>query len=306
MLFSKISPLLLIAFMSTLTRCGDSAATVKDKTGSSAHVLKETIASGPDTLMTRLAGIKRVNELDILCQHWETGESEGATSRTLLRDENGRPTIPGLDIFTDSTYLANPRGQVSIGTWRVKQSGKERTLVLTGTDKKETVWYIQELNSLNLRLVRAGEDGKPLYLNLSSDGMVHQNHLNDPFHPVNNQWRIRPAQPETDSAIAARAKACVKFFALFYRDNIKRQKDKINFEGLPDILEWYSRGIGMPDWEDIKNSWLHCFYDDAQAEKGYQVLRKLIINYEFTWPKGAPDWRMETHSVLEQMYHKMK
>lgn len=292
--------------MATLTRCGDGAATEKGNSQKGPYILKETIAAGKDTLMTRFAGIKKVNELGVLCQHWELGDVEGATSSVLLRDENGDETIPGLDIFPDSTYLANPRGHVSIGTWRVKQAGKDLTLILTDADKKETSWRINELNSLTLRLVKTGESGETLYLNLSSDGMVHQNPLNDPFHPTNNLWRIKPSQPESDTVIAARAKGCIKFFALFYRDNIKRQKEKINFEGLPEILDWYSRGIGMPDWEDIRDSWLNCFYDSAQAEKGYQVLRKLIINYEFNWPKRTPDWRMETHSVLEQMYHKMK
>ncbi|WP_315821799.1 hypothetical protein [Paraflavitalea speifideaquila] len=255
--------------------------------------------------MTRLAGIKRVNELDILCQHWEVGSTEGATSAELLENARGGHVVPGLDIFTDSSYVASPRGDFAAGHWRIKQEGKERVLVLT-TDKQERAWHINELNSGSLRLTANNETGTTLYLNLSSDGMIHRNRLNDPFHPLNNQWRLTPEQPETDSAIANRAKQCVKFYALFYRDNILRQKTKINFAGLPDIFEWYSGGIGMPDWEDIHGSWLRCFYDSTQARKGYDVLRKVIVDYEFDWPKGLPDWRMRTENVLEQMYHKMK
>lgn len=301
----KITLIALLAMTLVIIRCGDAAGGKGNKPKTSeAYIIKETVATG-DSGMTRLAGIKRVNELDILCQHWEVGGTEGANSPELLYDEAQQLITPGLDIFTDSSYVANPRGHLTIGTWRIKQAGKELSLVLTGADKKEKTWHIHELNSRSLRLVTTDDAGKTLYLNLSSDGLIHKNRLNDPFHPVNNQWRIKPVQPESDSALMARVKQCVKFYALFYRDNIKRQKDKINFAGLPLIFQWYSRGIGLPDWDDISDSWLNCFYDKEQARKGYDILRKLIVNYEFTWPKGAPDWRMETENVLEQMYHKL-
>lgn len=295
----------LMAIVLFMSRCGNAAVDVDDRPNANEpYIVKETVATG-DSGITKLSGIKRVNELDILCQHWEVGKTEGANSPELLQDEEDNKLHPGLDIFTDSSFVANPRGAISMGTWRIQQEGKDLRLVLTGTDQKQTVWHINELSSRSLRLVATDESGRSLYLNLSSDGMIHKNNLNDPFHPVNNQWRIKPAQPESDSAIAARAKGCVKFYALFYRDNIKRQKDRINFAGLPLIFQWYRRGIGLPDWDEINDSWVNCFYDKDQARKGYDVLRQLIVNYEFEWHKGLPDWRMETESVLEQMYNKM-
>lgn len=301
----KTSFACLLAVVLVITGCGDSATGGDDRPNANEpYILKETVATG-DTGVSRLSGIKRVNELDILCQHWEVGSAEGATSAELLQDEDDNRIVPGLDLFADSSFVANPRGHFTTGTWQIRREGKELNLVLTTADKKLKEWHINELNSRSLRLVTTDEAGGSLYLNLSSDGMIHKNRQNDPFHPANNQWRLKPVKPESDSAIAIRAKQHVKFYVLFYRDNILRQKDKINFGGLPTIFEWYSRGIGMPDWEDVRDSWVDCFYDKEQARKGYDVLRKLIVNYEFTWPKGAPDWRMETESVLEQMYHKM-
>lgn len=297
--------LLLLAGIVTFSHCGDGKKTAQ-KAAQDPYILKETIAQGSDTGMTRLAGIKQVNEWGSLCQHWEVAKNEGATSRELLRDANGDEFTPGIDLFTDSTYLLNPRGPMTTGTWRVMKAGDNRMLILTDRTGYRLYWKISELSSQALRLSSTKESGNTFYFNLAADGQVHQNKLNDPFHPANNQWRIPPTAPESDSAIAARTKGIVKFYALFYRDNILRKKDKINFAGLPDIFDWYSRGIGMPDWEDIRNSYVDCFYNKEQAEKGYQVLRRLIIDHEFKWPKGAPDWRMETHSVLEQMYHKMK
>lgn len=297
----------LLTMLLLITACGDTAAIADndDKPNANApYILKETVATG-DTGMARFSGIKKLNEPDILCQHWEMPGNEGATSNELLKDEDGDRFVPGLDLFSDSSFCMNPRGNMVTGTWRINRKGKELELVLTMADKAAMTWQVYEYSSRSLRLTTMNDAGKQLYLNLSADGLVHRNMLNDPFHPANNQWRIQPKRSESDSAIAQRAKQCVKFYTLFYRDNILRQKKTINFAGLPNIFDWYRRGIGMPDWEDIRASWLNCFYDSADARKGYGVLRKVIVDYEFNWPKGAPDWRMETESVLEQMYHKM-
>ena len=297
----------LLTILLLTTACGDSAAVKdnEDKPNANApYILKETVATG-DTGMARFSGIKKRNELDILCQHWEMPGNEGATSDELLRDKNGDRFTPGLDLFTDSTFAMNPRGDIIMGTWRVNKVGQELELKLIAAAGEVYTWKIYEYNSHSLRLTAVNEAGEQLYLNLAADGLVHRNIQNDPFHPANNQWRIQPKKPESDSVIAKKAKQCVKFYTLFYRDNILRQKKTINYAGLPDIFDWYRRGLGMPDWEDIRPSWLGCFYDSADARKGYGVLRKVIVDYEFNWPKGAPDWRMETESVLEQMYHKM-
>ena len=79
----------------------------------------------------------------------------------------------------------------------------------------------------------------------------------------------------------------------------------INFAGLPEIFIWYNGGIGLSPKAEIDATWIDCFYNRHEAEKGYDILHKLMVNYEFDWPKGAPAWTYRTHSVLEQMYHKL-
>jgi hypothetical protein len=106
-------------------------------------------------------------------------------------------------------------------------------------------------------------------------------------------------------AIRARVLGRIKFYALYFRDNIKREMSGISFLGLPIIFEWYSRGIGLPEKEALHDSRAWCFYNRRQAEKGYELLRRLIVDYEFDWPEGAMVWVYETRSVPEQLYHKM-
>jgi hypothetical protein len=268
-------------------------------------VFKETIATGRDTGMKRLSGFRTIDIRDQISQHWELEKAEHASSIELTLDEDNIRIFPELNLFKDGQVLENPRSHFRTGTWQVKVVDDQPLLMLHFPGHEEKQYLIQQIESHNLYLVARGAKNNSLYLRLTSDALVHQNMLNDPLHPSNNQWRIAPAQSETDSAIKARVLQCIKFYALYFRDNIKRKKQEINFMGFPKIFQWYRRGIGLPDKEDIHSSWIKCFYNKEQAIKGYNVLRTLIVNYEFDWPKAAPNWLYETHSVLEQMYHKL-
>ena len=135
--------------------------------------------------------------------------------------------------------------------------------------------------------------------------MAHQDMKNDPYYPANNLWRIKPGRKETETEIRQRVKDCIRFYALYYRDHIKRKKKVIEFLGLPEIFRWYNGGIGLPMKGDISDTWVECFYNRSQAEKGYDILKNLIEVYEFDWPTGTPGWHYRTHSVLEQMHEKL-
>lgn len=255
----------------------------------------ETIVTGRDTGMKSLSRFHKSNIADVLCQYWRSEEFGDYLPKDL----------PGeLRLFKDSTLLEKPRGKMRTGRWRVVMIGENPVLELYYQGAEKYQYRIGQIEWNRLKLVDIKRK-EQLPIKLISNGVVHQNMYNDPFHPANNQWRIAPPKAENDSAIHARVKQCVRFYALYFRDNIKRQEKVINFAGLPAIFEWYNRGIGLPNRKAIDDSWVNCFYNREQALKGYDILRKLIVDYEFTWPDNAPTWVHETRSVLEQMYHKL-
>lgn len=263
------------------------------------RVLKETLATG-DTGFINLTRFRKTDIRENLCQHWELGKMEGASSSELVMDENFDRVRPQYNFYKDGSVLENPRKDIHIGKWQLRGGD---SLLLYFTDSTQKWYIITTIDSRNLRLITKNKSGKALFLNLSGNGMIHGNMYNDPFHPVNNQWRIRPDQPEADSAIRKRVTNCLKFFALYYRDNLLRNYSSIDFEGFPKIFSWYRGGIGLPDRDKIDSTWTNCFYDKADAMKGYKFLRMLIVDYEYDWPEKQ-QWYLQTHSVLEQMYHR--
>ena len=299
-------PYRIYCFVALLMFCGcySPGNQSSSKRSKDPFIFKETIVTGKDTAMNSAAGFQKINISDILCQHWELAGMSDISSIELVMDEKNLRIYPELALFKDSGVVQNPRSHFRTGKWRLRKSDEGPVLMLSFNGKKQEEYLIQHIGAHRLSLACKGKKDS-LYISLTSDALNHQNMYNDPFHPVNNQWRIKPAHAENDSAIKQRVKQCIRFYALYYRDNIKRNKDNISFLGLPHIFEWYHRGIGLPDRDKIDDSWFSCFYNKEQAMKGYDILRDLIVQYEFVWPDNAPVWVYETHSVLEQMYHKL-
>jgi hypothetical protein len=278
----------------------------KKKQAKSDFVFRETLVKGFDTAMQRAGSGERVQLADVLCQHWELENMEGIESIDQVMDENNKRVFRELIFFTDSQVVENPRSHLRMGKWKAGIRDKKIVVTLNFPGKITKELIVQSIGPKKLLLLEQGKSDEFYSLELRSDGLRHQNSLNDPFHPSNNQWRIRPKKKENDRQLYERVKQCVKFYALYYRDNIKRNKDEISFLGLPTIFKWYRGGIGLPDRDKVDESWTECFYNKEQAMQGYQLLRDLIVDYEFNWDEKAPNWVYQTHSVLEQMYGKMK
>ena len=269
----------------------------------SSFAYKETIVTGKDTGMVKLGGFKRINISDILCQRWELKNGIDISAELIPDAEMRGSLAREMVFFKDSSVILNPMDNPQVARWHISSEKNMRQLTITFPNNTKSQYTVEDLSSASLKL--GMREIHHYLLNYTGSAQGHQNYYNDPFHPKNNQWRIKPMKKETDTAIHTRIKNCILFFALYFRDHIKRDAQTINFNGLPAIFKWYSGGLGLPDKNELDRSWTECFYNNEQATKGYSILRKLIVDYEFAWPAGAPNWLYETHSVLEQMYHKV-
>ena len=267
------------------------------------YVYKETIVKGKDTGMVVLGSFRRSNIADVLCQRWQLENRRDITAANIPDIDLRKSIIRDMALFKDSSVVVNPAGKLKFGRWRVNAQGDLKMLTISFPDNSQRTYEILELLSNRFTLALPGAD--EFSLEYSAPAVLHANMRNDPFHPENNQWRMKPLEKESDSAIYARIKNCLLFFALYFRDHIKRQAETISFEEFPEIFSWYNKGIGLPDKKNLSESWIECFYNEEQALKGYSILRRLIVDYEYDWPSRAPGWTYETHSVLEQMYHKL-
>ncbi|HKP32703.1 MAG TPA: hypothetical protein VJT83_08245 [Chitinophagaceae bacterium] len=224
-------------------------------------VFKETLATG-DTSIISYGQRRPLNIVYELSQQWEVKESENAQ---------------GIMLFKDSSVLFNPRNVMKMGKWKLGQNGDKLLLQLNFDDGSTREYVIVDRGNDRLTLVWQ-KDGRNLSMHLTSDAKVHANIFNDPFHPSNNKWRVRPSKPETDSAIHERVKQCVRFYALYLRDNIKKNRSTINFSGLPSCFRWYSGGLGLLDEDSLPYEWDQCFYSEKTRRREGKNYRKHLTD----------------------------
>jgi len=257
----------------------------------------------PDTALRALkrAGIVSIQEL--LSQRWELEDADRRHWDGLLWDsELHKRKYPSICLFRDNAFTQNARCGIRMGSWKLNTTSRILEL-----DYKEGTPERYVIRDVSLKMIEAVlEDGMDsIQIRLQSDGIVHKRAAEDPFYPSNNSWRIKPQAPESPSQIRSRLKACVHFYALFFKDNFQRRASDISFIGLPSCFVWYNGGIGLTPMIELDRKWKECFYSEDQAVSAYGMLNDVMQKHNLKWPKHADSWIEETQAVLVQIENQL-
>jgi hypothetical protein len=248
--------------------------------------------------MNDLSATKSIYNL--LCQDWDYKEDAESVDSSNGSEELDVP-YRSLCFFADSTIVKNPRGDVQFGKWEFNDADKIISIKY-GNGKTEK-YKIMQVGAKDMTLIKTGEDNKSIIL--IADAKQEKNYADDPFYYSNNIWRIKPKQPETDDAIKERLKKCIAFYITFFKDNLKRDENKISFYGLPSCFTWYQGGIYIKDEERLDANWVNSFYNHEQAMKAHKIMVDLITK-KYDWDKEEKNWVKQSTPVLQQMLDSLK
>ena len=259
----------------------------------------DTFYSGLKEKLLDLSGSSNIEEA--LCQGWTMEEDLNALS-SVMEDDNLEIPVRSFHIFYDHHFMRNVRNGVESGRWEFNNRKKELDLFYDYGGAPDH-YKIRAIAPDELILTDMDLDRRNI-LKYVSGANRYKNKMDDPFYVSNNQWRKPPPKKESDIALRQRTKAFFHFFVLFYRDAIAREADKISFYGFPSCITWYSGGIYHTQQKELKSKWFHCFYDQNQADKSYQLVGD-IIGRKYTWPTANINWLKKNLAVLEQMETQM-
>lgn len=286
----KISFILMIVLSATFISCNDT--TVKKNEAPDAQVEDR----GPAPL-DDISTSKNIQVL--LCQDWENKEDAEDAAAS---GSGGDLEMPyrGFSFFKDGSFTENPRDKIRFGKWKLNDAEKMIDLEYTAGSKGHQ--KIGAIGPKQLILLNMADKKKMEY---KSDALVEIEPTNDPFHPTNNRWRVKPSKPETDSAIKVRVKQSVTFYAKFLKDNAARGGNIISFVGLPGCFKWYSGAITVVNKSKIEDKWINCFYNKEQAIKGQQLLEN-VITKKYKWNKKETNWVKQSADVMLQIYDTLR
>lgn len=259
----------------------------------SCHSKKEKDMEADDNVIAadEDSALKKQN---ILFQNWEIEDAEHPMKKDLFNNSDSIYNYPGLTFLSDSSIVENPRGEIRIGKFSL--SGNN---IIASFGKDRATYEIKKIEEYKMILSR-NENNKTALLYLKGDGNPYYGRKINPFHPVYNQWRIKPSKPESDEEIRQRLKNCIQFFSIFFKDNYRRDATEIDFMGLPSCFKWYQGGISVQSEKNLDKKFITCFYNKEQALKARQMMDEVIVK-KYHWQKEEQNWIKQTAGVLQQI-----
>ncbi|HSC55474.1 MAG TPA: hypothetical protein VLC98_17725 [Phnomibacter sp.] len=209
-----------------------------------------------------------------------------------------------LRFYKNGTYsLFSGEGDYQFGSWF--HSTKNSTISLepeTGNfEMIESWWQYQHVNKAlsamvyrNAGQVPGTQEGSFSFAAIDDEGD------HDPFDPAMHEWRIKPTRPETLPELKNRVLAYLSLQEALYHFLIDNEIAAFRTQLFPEpVLMHYSNGVRMA-YADELASWNACFYDSAQAVKGYQFLSGAIYDVNLKKTNNLFERNLD---CIEQLTH---
>lgn len=284
----KIFLLTTAFFVLALTACNNNPKSVTEP------------ASAKDSVVSSLADLTVVTDIKmLLCQNWENKEDAEDAALSGVGEGLELP-YRGISFFNDGTVVENPRDKIWFGKWSLNEA--EKMIDIEFNKGGNELYKIVTIGAKQMTMMRENDKKKIEY---RADAQIQKNIIDDPFYGANNQWRIKPGKPESDSAIKARTAQCVLFYAKFMEDNANRKSKSISFVGLPTCFKWYRGGVSVTSKDKLEPKWLNCFYNNEQAYMAHAMLES-IIGKKYKWNKEEPNWVKQSSEVVRQIFDTLK
>ncbi len=127
-----------------------------------------------------------------------------------------------------------------------------------------------------------------------------------PWHPANNQWRIKPDHAETDGEIRMRFINHLRHYCMLLEAMLDNKGQTIVTKNSPSCIQLYTSGIGLRTADKIDRDWYSTFYDQKDAEKALIMFRKLLpADGVFTGPKTR-NWVSDNLTLLQRLMNRLQ
>jgi hypothetical protein len=199
-----------------------------------------------------------------------------------------------LTFFNNDTCAGIIEGEYTYGTYKVNDK-KDKLVIKLKNDSTYKFENIEKINSnlLHADLKNVGKFEFNVYPNL-------KNIYTDYLHPINNQWRIKAKQTETDLQLKERLKNLLVHYIYLIENSVELNKTSVDFNASESIIKIYNGGIGI--FEETPENWEDYFYDKADMERFSNLFRKILRESPAPLGKGSGKWVEDDVRILKTLY----
>lgn len=218
-----------------------------------------------------------------------------------------QPLAPGdsalksavFSFYDDGSFTRYDAKGYSWGSWEKVKNTQDIYLKPQGGEKN--YWKIKTDGGGAMEVNIFKTDPGGIQLGLMQLKAAGANLRNDPFSTEENQWRKKPASPETLNQIKERVLQYMHFqeTLLKYCISNKVQVMPTSWFATP-IKMYFSNGVRMAYSNELEQ-WHGCFYDSAQAVKGYQFLSGAINKIELEASENRFERNLDCVEKMEQV-----
>lgn len=184
-----------------------------------------------------------------------------------------------ISLKSDNSYTFLLGNQYMFGTYQLKPE----ELILKPKTGKEIHLKVNYSNANSIQIHGDFEDFKSdylviadgkssFYINLRPEKNITDN-KNDIRSETLNEWRLKPAQPETDEQIKKRLINNLEFIAAYMNVNRNSDREVINIRGIKSPFRHAANGIVLNYWNEVDNFWKLIFFDENDAEKAFKMVK---------------------------------
>ncbi|TCJ19008.1 hypothetical protein EPD60_00920 [Flaviaesturariibacter flavus] len=202
-----------------------------------------------------------------------------------------------LSFFPDSTFseLGGAKAYAH-GHWRFNE--RKQQLLLQYNDGSERVVSVETVADKKARIMLTDRNIVRSYLQTTTPLSSYQE---DPYHPSNNGWRIRPDSSENSRQLQARLGGYFRHLIYLLQAAKSRKQDVVSFEFSQGPVKIYDGGIGIHPLHIVPRKWTETYYNKQDALKAYRMYEHYLATNSY---RGAAtgEWVVDDRNILLSIY----
>jgi hypothetical protein len=204
-----------------------------------------------------------------------------------------------LSFFEDKTYSeTDGSGKFYSGNW-LHGENKNYSLINQKSSTKEI--HIRAGKNKQKKINSLEIEKKDLIYKYIKTAEPLKKPQDDPFHPLNNQWRIKSIQPESTNELYVKMAGYIKHLALVLKSAQDRKQDVVSFGFSLGPVKIYNGAIGIYPYEIVPQEWKNSFYNDSTALAAYSIFKNYLKTTSYKGA-GVGEWIEDDYNILLSIY----
>jgi hypothetical protein len=205
-----------------------------------------------------------------------------------------------LNIYRDKSFTLVGEKSLQLGVWSIDKSRDELTI---RSRNNKNITYEVEFSTTNdeVELLKLHDESKQTTLVFTREAIPLNDLKNEPFHPLNMQWRVKATTSESDLQITQRLMNYIKHVSLILLVAKEQKLDVVSFELSQGPIRIFSNGIGIYPYDMVKTAWKNAYFNDEEAFKAHQIFENFLKNTKYNG-SGTGKWVEDDYQLLTNIY----